>query len=574
MATSIINNQPAYHFPENSHTYNQKQREIMLTKSPIAYPDWYSPETGLYKSKHKQIDLPADPFLDVVSFIFSQKHNGVSALIDSSTGFSISYQELFPLVESMASGLHKMSVSKSDVVLLLLPNSIYYPIIFLGILYLGAVVTTMNPLCTIPEIKKQVADSSVSLAFTLSENVKKFEVLGIPAIEVPEFVNSNPNPSVFYELISGNHDLLSKPVINQEDIAVILYSSGTTGASKGVILTHKNFISMLVLNVRLDATLYNDLGGENVYLAALPMFHVYGLSLFQSGLISLGSTVVIMKKFDADEVVKAIDKYKVTHFPVVPPILTALTKKAQGINGRSLQSLKQVTCGAATLSRKLIDEFVHSLPHVDFVQGYAMTECGAAFRGFNTEKFHKYSSVGLLAPNMEAKVVDLKTASFLPPLSVGELWLRGSAVMKGYLNNEEATTSAIDKDGWYHTGDIVYFDQDGYLYICDRLKEVIKYRGFQIAPTDLEGVLVTHPEIVDVAVTGALDEVNGEIPVAFVVRKVGSVLSEKDIINYVAKQVAPYKKIRKVVFINSIPRSPAGKILRRQLRSSFCTSKL
>ncbi|KAJ7942591.1 4-coumarate--CoA ligase-like [Quillaja saponaria] len=330
----------------------------------------------------------------------------------------------------MASGLHKMSVSKSDVVLLLLPNSIYYPIIFLGILYLGSSCYNHESSLYYPEIKKQLLIPRF-LAFTLSEKCEKIEVLGIPAIEVPEFVNSNPNPSVFYELISGNHDLLSKPVINQEDIAVILYSSGTTGASKGVILTHKNFISMLVLNVRLDATLYNDLGGENVYLAALPMFHVYGLSLFQSGLISLGSTVVIMKKFDADEVVKAIDKYKVTHFPVVPPILTALTKKAQGINGRSLQSLKQVTCGAATLSRKLIDEFVHSLPHVDFVQGYAMTECGAAFRGFNTEKFHKYSSVGLLAPNMEAKVVDLKTASFLPPLSVGELWLRGSAVMKG-----------------------------------------------------------------------------------------------------------------------------------------------
>ncbi|KAJ7942589.1 4-coumarate--CoA ligase-like [Quillaja saponaria] len=501
--------------------YNQKQDTMhTITKHSVAFADWYSPETGIYKSKHKPRNLPTDPFLDVVSFIFSHKHNGISALIDSSTGFSISYQELYPLVKSMASGLHKMGVSQNDVILLLLPNSIYFPIVFLGVLYLGAIVTTMNPLCTISEIKKQAADSCVSLAFTMSEeNVKKIEPLGIPVIEVPENVNL-PNSSDFHKLISGNFDLPPKPVIKQEDTAAILYSSGTTGTSKGVVISHKNFISIIELLAKFEASQYKNPRWENVNLAVLPMFHMYGLSLFVTGLLTLGTTIVVMRKYDVDEVVK-------------------------------------------------------SLPHVDLIQCYGMTECGIGTRGFNTDFFRKYSSIGLLVPNMEAKVVEWNTGSFLPPGNTGELLLRGPPVMKGYLNNEEATKSAIDKDGWYHSGDIVYFDQDGYLYICDRLKDVIKYKGFQIAPADLEAVLILHPEIVDAAVTSALDEVNGEIPVAFVVRKARSVLSQKDVINYVAKQVAPYKKIRKVVFLDSLPRSATGKILRRQLRINFSnTSKL
>ncbi|GLT68156.1 hypothetical protein SLA2020_404140 [Shorea laevis] len=203
-----------------------------------------------------------------------------------------------------------------------------------------------------------------------------------------------------------------------------------------------------------------------------------------------------------------------------------------------------------------------------------MTESTAVgTRGFNTEKFQNYYSIGLLAPNMQAKVVDWNTGSFSPPGSSGELWLRGPAIMKGYLNNVEATMSTIDKDGWLHTGDLVCFDQEGYIHIFDRLKEIIKYKGFQIAPADLEAVLISHPEILDVAVTAALDEESGEVPVAFVVRKNGSRLSAEAVMDYVSEQVAPYRKVRKVVFTNTIPKSAAGKILRRELRN-FMTSRL
>jgi 4-coumarate--CoA ligase len=558
-------------------TFNSQIQKTSNTQHPEGPTDWFCSETGIYYSKHPSVHLPTDPLLDVVTFIFSQKHNGVSALIDSSSGYSIPYSELHSLVKSVASGLHKLGVSQGDVVLILLPNSIYFPIIFLGVLYIGAIATTMNPLSSVSEIKKQTVNCNVRFAFTISEKVEKLAGLGIPAIGVPENVNTDSKPTdfqAFRGLISGNTDWFPRPVINQQDTAAILYSSGTTGVSKGVELTHGNFIAMVELFVRFEASQYENSSWDNVYSAVVPMFHVYGLSLFGVGLLSLGSTIVVTRKFDVDEVLITIDRYRVTHFPVVPPIMEAVLMRAKGVGASSLKSLKQISCGAAPTSRKIIEEFVQTFPHVDFIQGYGMTESTAVgTRGFNTTKFRKYSSVGLLAPNMQAKVVDWITGSFLPPGSSGELWLRGPGIMKGYLNNVEATLSTLDKDGWLHVGDIVYFDQDGYLYIIDRLKEVIKYKGFQIAPADLEAVLVSHPDILEAAVTAAQDKEAGEVPVAFVVRRHGSMLSHEAVMDYVAEQVAPYKKVRKVVFTNSLPKSAAGKVLRRELRNSL-TSRI
>ncbi|XP_038888724.1 4-coumarate--CoA ligase-like 6 [Benincasa hispida] len=563
----LLNDHFSYQTPENETVITKK---IPRSEQTNKYPNWYSPDTGICRSVHASRGVPSDPFLDVVSFIFSFKHNGNSAIIDSSTGSSISYKEMFHMVKSMASGLQKFGISQGDVVLLVLPNSIFYPIILLGVLYLGAVVTTMFPQSSSSEIKKRINDCNVRLAFTITQKIKNFESLGIQAIGVPEITNFDlMQPmgfSYFHELISSGSDLKQRPVIRQEDTAALLFSSGTTGVSKGVMLTHRNFISTIELFVRFEASQYEYLPTENVYLAAIPMFHIYGLSIFVMGLLSLGSSVVIMSKFDVKEVVKAIDRFKVTHFPVVPPIMTAMARTAEKIGVHRFRSLKQVSCGAASLNKKTIDDFVKAFPHVDFIQGYGMTESTAiGTRGFNTKNARNYTSVGLLAPNTEAKVVDWVSGSFMPPGKTGELLLRGPGSMKGYLNNPEATMSTIDKENWLHTGDIVYFDRDGYLYVIDRLKEVIKYKGFQIAPTDLEAVVMTHPEVLDTAVTAAKDEECGEIPVAFVVKKPGSKLSQKDVIDYVAQQVAPYKKVRKVVFTESIPKSAAGKVLRREL---------
>ncbi|KAF5189593.1 4-coumarate--CoA ligase-like [Thalictrum thalictroides] len=541
--------------------------------------DWFCSKTGIYNSKYKSIQLPQNPFLDVVSFIFSHKHNGVSALIDSTSGFSLSYSNLHQMVYSLGSGLHEFGISKKDVVLILLPNTIFFPVVFLGVLSSGAIASTMNPLSSVIELKKQIVECNVNLVFTESDNVDKIESLniGVRVIKVPqvsnlgEFKSESPQFDSFRKLVSNSPGSASRPVINQQDTAAILYSSGTSGVSKGVLLSHGNLIAVVELFVRFEALQYDTRFPvlENVYLASIPMFHIYGLSLFGMGLLSLGTSIVVMRKFNADEMVRAIDRYGVTHLPAVPPILMALTR-AKAHPRRNLGSLKQVSSGAAPLSRKTIEDFLQSFPHVDFIQGYGMTESTAVgTRGLNTENFIKYNSVGLLAPNTQAKVVNWNSGSCLPPGNSGELWLRGPGIMKGYLNDADATTSAVDNDGWLHTGDIVSFDQDGYLYILDRLKEIIKYKGFQIAPADLEAALISHPEILDVAVTGYADAEAGEVPMAFVVKKPGTSLSQEDVINFVAGMVAPYKKVRKIVFTHSIPKSAAGKILRRQLKNSL-----
>ncbi|KAH9623139.1 hypothetical protein KSS87_006469 [Heliosperma pusillum] len=553
---------------------------VETQKNPVAMFPWYSPETGIYSSKHHNIQLPENPFLDIVTHIFSYKNNNDSScIIDYSTGYSIPYSNLFSFVKSMSFTLNEMGFSQGDVALILLPNSVYYPIIIMSVLYLGGIVTPMNPLSSFSEVKHQTLGSHACFAFSFGENVTKLTSLGLKVIELPE--NLNPVDKInqscdFYKLLYGNvGKSVVKPVINQDNTATIMYSSGTTGASKGVILTHRNLISMVELFVRFEASQYHEISCQNVYLDAIPMFHIYGLALFGFGLLSLGTSVVVMRKFDVNEVFRAIEKHKVTHFPAVPPIMAALSMKARNLTDKSgLSSLKQVSCGAASITTKVIEDFLHTFPGVDFIQGYGMTESTAVgTRGFNMENSHKHTSVGLLAPNMEAKVVNWTTGSCLPPGKAGELLLRGPGVMKGYLNNSEATRYTIEDDGWLHTGDIAYFDHDGYLYIVDRLKEIIKYKGFQIAPADLESVLMLHPEIIDAAVTGAADEEAGEIPVAFVIKNPGSMLSRDDVINYVAKEVAPYKKVREVVFVKSIPKSAAGKVLRRQLRS-LLTSKL
>lgn len=360
---------------EMTSIYNKENSELPFssseTKKQTSYPRWYSPETGICHSTFPSVHLPTHPFLDVVSLIFSHQHNGFSALIDSSSGFSISYSQLFPLVKTLASALHRFGISQGDVVLLLLPNSVYFPVLFLAVLYLGAVVSTINPLSTVSEIKKEVAECKVRLVFTVHDNIEKLKSLGLSVIAVPENVGTGCEDvafSDFYKLISGNDELVKKPVIRQDDTAAILYSSGTTGPSKGVVLTHKNFIAAVELFVRFEASQYDGFTWKNVYLAALPMFHIYGISLFVLGLLSLGSSIVVMRKFDVNEMVRVIDEYEVTHFPAVPPIMMALVKVAKTRSGKSFKSLKQVSCGAAPLSGKIIEDFVQFLHHVDLIQ--------------------------------------------------------------------------------------------------------------------------------------------------------------------------------------------------------------
>ncbi|KAJ0967923.1 hypothetical protein J5N97_024840 [Dioscorea zingiberensis] len=532
----------------------------------------YCPTNSIFYSKRKPVPLPADPYLDVTTFISSRRHSGTTALIEASTGRRVSFPSLWRSVSSLAAAFSsRLAVRKGDVVLLLSPNSIYFPIVSLAVMSLGAVLTTTNPLNTPAEIAKQIADSRPVLALTTHALIPKLPSFRSPIILLEESANDRDPRIVasIEELIAtAPNPALRRESISQDDPATLLYSSGTTGTSKGVISTHRSLISMV--GIILNRFKLDDSTGPQTFICTVPMFHIYGLAAFATGLLGSGSTVVILSKFEMGEMLGAIKEYKATYLPLVPPILVAMLGVSKPL---SLGPLKRVLSGGAPLGKEVIEGFRERYPTVEILQGYGLTEStGIGASTDSAEESRRYGTAGLLSPNTEARIVDPETGVSLPPKQTGELWLRGPYVMKGYFKNEEATKGTLDAEGWLRTGDLCYIDEDGYVFIVDRLKELIKYKGYQVAPAELEALLLTHPEITDAAVIPFPDKEVGQFPMAYIVRT-GSDLSESAVMDFVSKQVAPYKRIRRVAFVQAIPKNPSGKILRKDL-IKLATSKL
>lgn len=369
---------------------------------------------------------------------------------------------------------------------------------------------------------------------------------------------------------------ISPAQISQSDTAAILYSSGTTGNFKGVELTHRNFISAIA-GAHAEASPSRKTPA--VTLCAVPYFHIYG---FLMGLkeVALGGTLVAMRRFDLELMVRKVEEFKVTHLAVAPPAVVAIVHNADAARRYDLSSLEVVFCGGAPLANAVVERFKTEFPNVPIAQAYGLTEMtGGATRTMGPTESRVIGAVGRLVSGCQAKIVDPKSHNGLglPPLKDGELWIRGSTVMKGYIADKEATAAILDSEGWLRTGDICYFDNEGFLFYVERMKDLIKYKAYQVAPAELEHLLLSHPEISDAAVVPYPQEEAGQIPVAFIVRKSGNLVNESQIIDFVAKQVAPYKKIRRVFFLNSIPKNAAGKVLKKELiklATSLAASKL
>lgn len=365
-------------------------------------------------------------------------------------------------------------------------------------------------------------------------------------------------------LTTVNHNKINKNArVDQSDPAAILYSSGTTGLVKGVILTHRNLIALIAGFYHLRRQ-EEENSPHPVSLFTLPLFHVFGFVMLVRA-ICIGETLVLMERFDFEGMLKAVEAYRVTYMPVSPPLVVGMVK-SELVGKYDLSSLQLLGSGGGPLGKEVLEKFEAKFPNVEIVQGYGLTETGgggASIKDANEAK--RFGSVGPLAENMVAKIVDPETGEALPPGKQGELWLQGPTIMRGYVGNDEATAATLDSEGWLKTGDLCYFDNDGFLYIVDRLKELIKYKAYQVPPAELEHLLQSNPDIADAAVVPYPDEDAGQIPMAYIVRKPGSSITEAQVMDFIAKQVAPYKKIRRVAFINSIPKSPAGKILRREL---------
>ncbi|XP_050210360.1 probable CoA ligase CCL5 [Mercurialis annua] len=525
--------------------------------------------TGIYHSLHQlgeNFQIPTNHDLDTASYVLSQfphpdHAESRIALVDLATKQQLTYAQLSRSIRALASGFyHALGVRKGDVVFVVSPNSIIYPTICLAIFSIGAILSPANPINTESELAKQILDSGAKLIISAPEELHKLKQNEIPILLT---TRNTDNSLSIEELIECSDPVEFRQVrIAQSDTAAILYSSGTTGTSKGVILTHRNFISVITF---LKWSVYATSSQNDTFLCFIPIFHIYGLAFFGLGLFCAGIKTVLMQKFDLEAMLDAIEVHEINNIPAVPPVILGLVKQATKLKC-DLSSLRRVGSGAAPLSKELNQEFRKKFPWVELRQGYGLTESCAAATFFTSDDEAKArpGSCGKLVPSFSGKIVDSVTGLDLGPCREGEVWLKSPTIMKGYLGNKEATDATIDPDGWLKTGDLGYFDEDGFLYIVDRIKELIKHNGYQVAPAELEAILLSHPQVLDAAVIPVEDEEAGQIPMAYVVRD-NSELTEQQIIQFVATQVAPYKKVRRVSFINVIPKSSAGKILRKEL---------
>ena len=336
------------------------------------------------------------------------------------------------------------------------------------------------------------------------------------------------------------------------------YSSGTTGLPKGVMLTHRNLVANLE---QIQAAF--PIEPDDTLIGVLPFFHIYGMTVIMNQGLRAGATIVTMPRFDLDQFLELIEEHSVTRAYVVPPIALALAKHP-AVEGRDLSSLDVIMSGAAALGSELSEQVAERIG-CQVIQGYGLTETSPVTHVIRIEGENRPGKIGQPLPGTECRLVDPETGDDAEAGERGELWIRGPQVMAGYLNNEEATAATVDADGWLHTGDIAVVDDDGFFEIVDRLKELIKYKGYQVAPAELEALLITHDEVADVAVIGVPDEEAGELPKAFVV-PAGDGLDAEALMEWVGGQVAPQKKVRLVEEIDEIPKSPSGKILRRVLK--------
>uniref|UniRef100_A0A1J3H9S8 4-coumarate--CoA ligase n=1 Tax=Noccaea caerulescens TaxID=107243 RepID=A0A1J3H9S8_NOCCA len=532
----------------------------------------------IFRSKLPDIYIPNHLLLHEYIFQNISEFADKPCLVNGPTGDVYSHADVHATSRKLAAGLRKLGVNQHDVVMLLLPNSPEVVLTFFAASFLGAAATSANPLFTPAEITKQAKASAAKLIITQFQyagKVKNLQNEGVLIICTDDDSSDIPKGCIRFSALTQysdeeDHDLLTDSVteISPDDVVALPYSSGTTGLPKGVMLTHRGLVTSVAQQVDGEnPNIYFN--REDVILCVLPMFHVYALNSIMLCGLRVGATILIMPRFEIGLLLEQIQRYRVTVAMVVPPIVLAVVKSSE-TDKYDLSSVRIIMSGAAPLGKELEDAVSAKFPNASLGQTYGMTEAGpviALSLGFAKEPFPvKSGACGTVVRNAEMKIVDPDTGCSLPKNSSGEICIRGQ-VMKGYINDPAATAATIDKDGWLHTGDIGYIDEEDELFIVDRLKELIKYKGFQVAPAELESLLIAHSDINDVAVVAMKEEDAGEVPVAFVVRSKDSNISETEIKQFVSEKVVCYKRINKVFFTDSIPKAPSGKILRKDLRA-------
>ena len=523
----------------------------------------------MLRSPWPDIEIPDVTLTDFVLGDLGSWANS-TALVDGPSGREVTYSQLSHSVAATAGALMRRGVRPGDVVAIRSRNNWQYAAAVHGALRAGATVTLLSPVATETEVSRQLEHSGARLLFTESSLV----VCSVPRLSRQGWsetdvvvLDGEPDSAAPYRTLAELTALGIEPgpvrIAPDRDVALLPYSSGTSGPSKGVMLTHRN----LVANMLQTQRFMTRLGPRSRTLALMPFFHIYGIQIVLNQSLQAGARVVTMPQFEFTEFLETIGKYRVDRLPVAPPILVMLAKDPI-VDDYDLSSVRYLSSGAAPLDDEIVALVKERLGcHVR--QGYGMTELSPASHAVPDHRTDiEARAVGFTVPNMECRVVDLDTGRDVGPGERGELWCRGPNVMKGYLNDEAATARTVDAEGFLHTGDVVTYDTRGVLSVVDRVKELIKYKGHQVPPAELESVLLGHTGIADAAVVGVPDPVAGELPKAFVVRGAGSsALSADEVIAFVAERVPPYQRVRLVEFVDSIPKSPSGKLLRAALRN-------
>lgn len=508
----------------------------------------------IFTGPHPPVPVPDTSF---TSFVLrrAEEYAARTAAVDVTGGRAYTYGELAAAVRRAARGLRARGLGHGEVLAMLAPNVPEYPIAFHAAATAGGTVMVLNPLDTVDDLAARLNDVGARLlVVSPSEAAKARELAGRTSVKEVVVFGEAEGATPFSALL-GEAEPAEAPVRPAEDTVALLHSSGSTGHPKGVMLTHRN----MTANV-LQTSVVAPLGEGEKVLAVPPFHHAFGLIMVMNASLLQGATLVTMPRFDPEAYLQAIQDHRITRLYIVPT-LAVLLARSPLVDRYDLSSVRTIVSGGAALDPE-IARLCRERLGCRIGQGYGLTEGLVSFMQLDDSR--SPGSVGRNSPNIECKITDITTGEELGSDRVGEVLIRGPHVMKGYLGDEEATRQVLEPDGFLHTGDLGYVDEHGELFIVDRIKELIKYKGQQVSPVELEAVLMTHPKVADAAVVGVPDEEASEVPKGFVVLREPA--TPEEIMAYVAERVAPYKKVRRVQFVDAIPRTPVGKTERRTLR--------
>lgn len=506
------------------------------------------------------IDYPEIPVFQLLIDAAKRYPNNVAF---SCHGLALSYGQLDTITTGLALALRALGIKKRDRVIIFLPNSLQFVVGYYGIMKAGAITVPTNPLLKGMELRQRLSDSNAKMIITNKElhplvrevtAKTKVKTLLIPDGEEITDISWVKEPLGDKSLALTQVDIKPK-----QDVVTILYTGGTTGTPKGVMLTHYN----LVANAMQNAVWFRW-SHQDVVIGLLPFYHTWGGCTCINSPVYAGARVIILPRFDMEELLRTIERERATILYGAASLFAMLVSSPL-IGKYNLSSLRYVKAGAMPIPVEIKEKW-ERLTGVKMILGYGLTEASPETHNSPPDRV-KAGTIGIPIMDTDARIVDMETgAANLPPGKVGELVIKGPQVMKGYWRNP-AETKVVLRHRWLYTGDLAMMDEEGYFRIVDRKKDIIKYKGYTIAPAEIEDVLYMHPAIKECAVTGRQNSMVGEIPVAYIVLKEGCRLSGAEIVQFCEERLAPYKRIREVQFVKEIPKTPVGKVLRRLLRS-------